>query len=204
MPKITAIERQRKAKEFLSIFVDGAYAFSLSEFEVEKLKLADGQELSAEAFSELVAQAGESKSYNLAVQYIGVRPRSAFEIRHYLNRKHAESIEATIERLKGNGLLNDVEFALAWIANRQALRPRSRRMLTAELQQKGVSSSDIADALAAVEPGSEVEAAMAVAEKKRMLGAYSEPAKLEAYLGRQGFRHDIIKKALERLDDAGE
>jgi regulatory protein len=199
MPRITAIERQQKAKEFFSVFVDGSYALSLSEFEMTSLKLAPEQELSVEELASLMERAGESKSYNKAVQYIGVRPRSVAEVRDYLARKGVDGIEPTLERLKANGLLNDVEFASVWIANRLALRPRSSRMLKVELRGKGVSGDDIDEALAACDTDTEIQAAMAVAAKKKRL--YVEAGKLQAYLARQGFSYDTIKKALVRLDE---
>jgi regulatory protein len=97
-------------------------------------------------------------------------------------------------------LLNDSQFASSWIANRQALRPRSRRMLTQELMAKGVSREDISAAMGGLDGDSEVETLMGVIERKRQLPQYREPEKLMGYLARQGYSYEVIKKALERLE----
>jgi SOS response regulatory protein OraA/RecX len=54
--------------------------------------------------------------------------------------------------------------------------------------------------LSETDPEAEVEAAMAVAAKKRRLSQYQDQQRLIAYLGRQGFGYEIIKKALARLE----
>lgn len=202
MPTITAVTRQKRAKDFYNIFVDGEYMLSLSDMEVATLSIHEGQELSTEEVDELRERAGSSKSYNMALRFIEVRPRSVAEVRDYLERKGAGEIDTVIERLRANGLLDDVEFASIWIANRQALRPRSERMLVLELRRKGVAPTNIATALAAVEGDSDLDAAVAIAAKKRRLGSYDEPKKLGAYLARQGFSYEVIKKALARLDES--
>ena len=52
-------------------------------------------------------------------------------------------IEETIERLRENGLANDNKFARVWVENRNTFRPRSRRVLTMELRQKGLDDETV-------------------------------------------------------------
>ena len=84
-------------------------------------------------------------------------------------------------------MVDDQKFAAAWVANRQALRPRSRHILAQELLAKGVSRSDVQVVLSEVDEEAELSAAVAVVAKKRKLPRYADPRKLIDYLMRQGY-----------------
>jgi len=117
-------------------------------------------------------------------------------------RKACERNEAelALARLEGLGLIDDLKFAQAWIADRQAVRPRSKIRLAQELAAKGISR-DVADqALAAVDLESEVVVLRKLIERKRRLPAYRDQQKLTNYLMRQGYRYDLIKEALEDIE----
>jgi regulatory protein len=119
----------------------------------------------------------------------------------YLMRKDVSVpiAEATIARLSELGLLDDAAFAMSWVANRQLLKPRSRRQLEQELMTKGVSRGDIAMALADLGEDGEIAGLVELAEKKRRLPQYQEESKLMGYLARQGFSYERIKRALELI-----
>jgi regulatory protein len=143
----------------------------------------------------------ENRVFSLAVRYIGVRPRSVYEVRQYLERKGIESaeVEAVVERLSESGLLDDKMFAESWIASRQALKPRSRVRLQQELAVKGVAKQVIQEALAELGEEGELQALERIIAKKRRLGQYQDPEKLMSYLLRQGYSFDKAKEALTRL-----
>ena len=54
----------------------------------------------------------------------------------------AATIAATLDRLEEVGLVDDVEFARAWLAGRWGRRPSGWRRLQQELRGKGVSQED--------------------------------------------------------------
>src|SRR5690242_5517802 len=143
------------------------------------------------------------KLHGIALRYLSIRSRTNFEMMDYLTRKGFESavVEAELERLAEAGLLDDRQFAESWVANRQMLRPRSRRQLEQELMAKRVPSAVITEVLDGLADDS--LALEAVIQKKRRLPQYGDDRRLVEYLQRQGFRYDQIKKALGRLDDVG-
>ena len=106
----------------------------MSEEKIEQLRLEDGRE----------------RAYQQAMLFLSYRARSESEIRQNL-RKHEipeAVIEQTLERLRQTGLANDDQFAQAWVENRNTFRPRSRRMMAMELQQKGLADEAIQSAVA--------------------------------------------------------
>ncbi|HVQ43660.1 MAG TPA: RecX family transcriptional regulator [Candidatus Saccharimonadia bacterium] len=201
MPVVTAIKRKSRLRGavLFRVFIDEVFAFSLSDLELSNSGIRVGQELSEGQIGEFRAEAKESKAYALALRYLGVRMRSRRELADYLAGKGCEpaEIEVAIGRLEGLGLVDDLRFGRAWIADRQAVRPRSRLRLAQELAAKGVAR-DIAEvALRDMAPESELESLKQLIQRKRRLSGYADERKLTAYLQRQGYRWDLIKEALE-------
>jgi regulatory protein len=203
MPEITDIKKQKRSDTRYSVYLDGEYSFALTDLELSTSGLRIGQELADEEVEKYQQQAGEAKTYAMGLRFLSYRPRSVYEMRSHLRRKGAETgdVDAAVARMLGAGLLDDREFVDSWIRDRQALRPRSRRMLEQELMAKGVDREDIRAALSAVDGDSELDALAMLMERKRRLPQYAQPEKLLGYFARQGYTYDQLKKALERLED---
>lgn len=203
--KITAIKQQVKRADRYSIFVDGKYAFSLSEGGLIESRLASGQELDAKQLDQLKKAAGLDKAYGTALRYVAMRPRSEWEVVTYLARKQIDKMaaEQILERLRALDLVNDESFARAWVANRRLLKSVSQRRLVQELRQKRVAS-DIIDSVLAADETDERDALRGLVEKKRHMTKYkNNPLKFMQYLARQGFGYDDIKTVLAEGADTG-
>jgi regulatory protein len=112
-----------------------------------------------------------------------------------------------LERLAAVGLVDDTEYARAWLAGRWGRRPSGWRRLEMELRAKGVSNDDIAAARAKLEQehggaADEVTAARKViAQAARRLEALDERTRrrrLWALLMRRGFDGDTIERGARR------
>lgn len=195
--KITKIASQVKRADRFSIFVDEKYSFSLSADQLLAQKLAVGDELAASDVKKLKQLSADDKIYNAALNYIAIRQRSRWEIESYLARKKAspELASDIIAGLEKLGLINDEQFARAWIENRKLLNPRSHRKLVAELRSKRVPDEIITEVL---EKNTEEEREILklLVERKRHQTKYKDDLKLAQYLSRQGFNYDDIKSVL--------
>src|SRR5258708_7721018 len=117
----------------------------------------------------------------------------------------AATIAEVIERLVEVGLIDDAEYARAWLAGRWGRRPSGWRRLQQELRAKGVSNDDIARARAQLtERGSapdEVEsAAKLVAQARRRYAALDPQAqrqRLYALLAPPAYDTHPIPRALD-------
>ena len=115
------------------------------------------------------------------------------------------TIATTLDRLAEVGLVDDVEFARAWLAGRWGRRPSGWRRLEQELRAKGVSQEDAEKAreLLAERGGApdEVESAAKLVAQARRRYAKLEPQaqrqRLYALLARRGYDSDVIRRALE-------
>ena len=197
--KITSITQQEKLKGRYSIFVDGAYGFSLSEAALLESKLARGQELSAAELKNWKQLSAEDKVSGQALRYAAMRLRSQWEMEMYLSRKKVSpALEKKIlNKLINLSLLNDLTFARAWVANRRLLRPTSKRKLQQELRAKRVGD-EVIDQVLAEDETTELEVLRELVAKKRRLPKYrDDKLKLMQYLARQGFDYGDIKNVLE-------
>jgi regulatory protein len=134
-----------------------------------------------------------------------LRPRRDLERRLKDKGFAPVTIAGTLDRLTEVGLVNDVEFARAWLAGRWGRRPSGWRRLQQELRAKGVSEDDVdrARALLAERANApdEVESAARLAAQARKRYAKLEPRvqrqRLYALLARRGYDGDVIRRALE-------
>lgn len=197
--KITRIVEQEKQKGRYSVFVDGVYAFSLSEAALLEGKLAPKQELTLEELQEWKRQSADDKAYGNALRYAAGRPHSRWEMEQYLQRKGISPALADLilNKLSNIGLLDDAAFARSWVANRHLLRPTSKRKLQQELRAKRIADEVITQTLAEA-TGDEHAALRELIAKKRLLPKFrNDNLKLMQYLARQGFGYDDIKQELE-------
>lgn len=195
--KITDIKQQVKRPDRYSIYIDGVFAFGLSEAGLLQSGMATGQEITPGERQALEQTAQADKALGNALRYVVMRPRSEWELRTYLRRKAIDEplVQPIIDRLASLDLLGDKMFAQAWVANRRLLKPTSTRKLQLELKQKRVAQSIIDEVLREDETD-ERDVLYELLLKKRT--KYPDDAKLMQYLARQGFGYDDIKNALQK------
>jgi regulatory protein len=198
--KITDIKAQVKTAGRYSVFVDGKYTFSLSDIALLEQHIRIGQEVSKERIAELKQLSIDDKLYGLTLRYLGIRPRSEWEIRTYLQRKQASPALADyiLNKLSIDGYIDDVSFAQAWLSSRRLLRPTSKRKLQQELRSKRVPDEVISQVLAGDETD-ERQLLRELARKKR--ARYADDIKLMQYLVRQGFGYEDVKAVVREQEN---
>ena len=200
--KITAIKVQINDASRYSIFLDGRYAFSLSDLALLKNQLVLGQELSKDELKKLELVASDDKAYADTLKYLSIRPRSRWEIKTYLKRKGTslDSAEEIMDRLAAQGLVDDKAFADSWLNNRRTTKLSSFKKLRAELQRKHIDQS-IIDQLLGDGQNTERRALAELIKIKAKLPRYkNDKLKLMQYLSRQGFNYGDIKDALNESE----
>jgi regulatory protein len=109
-------------------------------------------------------------------------------------------IEETLEKLRGDGLANDGQFAAAWVENRSTFRPRSRRALAMELRQKGLGDETVRSAVSGVdEEALAYEAARKRVSRLKSLEWPEFRKKLSEFLARRGFPYAVIASTVSKI-----
>ena len=82
------------------------------------------------------------KALGRALNLISYRQRTESELRRRLSEKaEPDVVDAAVERLKEQGLIDDAKYATEWSDSRARRSPRSSRMIVRELVNKGVAPS---------------------------------------------------------------
>jgi len=200
MKKITAIVIQQKNPNRVNIHLDGEFAFGLARITAAWLRV--GQELDQKKIEKLQAEDAKERALQQALLFLNYRARSESEVRKNLKKHEIPEvvIDEILDRLRKDRLVDDGQFAQAWVENRNTFRPRSRRLLTMELRQKGVEDEAIESALEEVDD----EALAYQAAQKRVTrfnGLEEEEfrKKLSGFLVRRGFSYSVIAPVVSRI-----
>lgn len=202
MGKITALREGRGKNKRINVFIDGRFAFSLEGDVVVAGALKVGQELTDSEVAKLAETDERQRGMNTAVRLLGYRPRSEAELRDRLFRRgfEAATIDAVIGKLKEQGLVNDVDFALFWKENRQSFRPRSRRMTRLELRRKGVDSSVIDRIVAEIDDSDGAYRAAQTKARQMQTTDYDVfRRRLGEHLRRRGFDYEVINPTVAKI-----
>jgi regulatory protein len=204
---ITKIEPQKKNPKRRSVFIDGKFAFGLDEEVVSKLRLEKGESLTQKRISEISSGKSENEAKEAALRFLSFRRRTQKEIKDKLRKKGFDDkvIRSTIEKLKSYDLVNDYEFATAWIKERLAYKPRGKRLLRQELWKKGIQK-DVIDRAIEELCQDESQSALEVLRKAERRYRNLEPKvarrRMMGLLTRRGFSYETVKEAL-KLEESG-
>jgi regulatory protein len=150
---------------------------------------------------------GATQALEAATRFLGVRPRSQWEVERRLRRGGADDqvIEITVERLSELGLIDDLAFAQWWLEQRDRHAPRGHRLVEAELRQHGVGRDVIErlrEEMAAEEDVGPTEDARARAALDAHLRGRDVPTdpkalqRLGMFLVRRGFAPDVARATI--------
>jgi len=202
MSKVTAIRAGRGQGKRVNLFLDGRFAFSLQAELAAKEELKVGQELSPHQIEALTGSDNYQRGYDAAARYLSYRPRSEAELKERLCRRGFDnnSIEAVVNKLKEQGLVDDLAFAQFWRDNRQSFSPRSQWLTRRELRQKGVAEEVMNQVVATIDDSD--SAYRAALSKARSLSGYDYPQfrqRLGSYLRRRGFNYAVINHTVAQM-----
>lgn len=202
---ISAIVQDPKQKYRYQLFVDGESAFDVHEDILVKYRLFKGKEVDAALLREICHAEEENKAYLAALRYIGIRPRSAYQLMRYLGEKgfSEELAQRIARRCSEQGYIDDEAYAKQWVAERLRLRPKGAYALKMELLQKGIAKPIVERAIGEIDRDEEQEAARKLLRSKlrRKSGSLTlaDEQKLLSMLMRKGFSSSMVRQLRQEL-----
>lgn len=207
MPVVTNLALDPRQPGYQVVEVDRGRFASLPAAALVPLGISRGAVVDAPTFGVLQQLADTEAAYRAAVRAQTRRPHARAELRRRLMKKQhpGAAVDAALERLAAQDLLDDRRFAEHFVATR-AQQGRGAVRLLQDLRRQGVDQR-IAEAAVAASLAAEGidEAAVLrqVAERRaRQLNALPPTAKrrrLLAYLARRGYRGAETRKVVEEL-----
>ncbi len=186
----------------IHISVDGEYVLTVDEGYFVCLRLKNGQEISEEEFLSLSEKINHRRAYNAAVSLLARRDHSEKELfRKLCEKGYAEGAETALERLKNEGYVDDLRFAVSFSNELIRLKHYGKRRVEQELYKKGVSRDDISEALCAVK--FEEDALHELIRRKYIFKIKDDKSRQKtiAALMRLGYGYSEIKEALNCFCD---
>lgn len=195
MPEVTSVrERRGKAR----VFLDGEFWAELDGAVAAELGIREGVDLSSAELDETRVAGERPLAMNRALNLLGYRARSAFEIKDRLERAGyaTRTAEVVLSRLEELGYLDDEEYARN-LAHERSRKYGPRRVYT-DLRKNGVAE-DIIQVVLGEEfsEDSEREAAFAAASRRYNTREKSDAQARRVYgfLARRGYSADICAEA---------
>src|SRR5690625_1019121 len=151
--KISRITKQKRGNRYnIFITVDNkeSFGFGVDEDILVQHHLHKGMSLNDELIETFKRLDTVNKSYQQAINYLSYRMRSRLEIEQYLRRKEVEPTHMTeiINRLEHAELIDDREFAFAFVRQRINQSTKGPQFVKQELtQQKGISNQIASEAV---------------------------------------------------------
>ncbi|PZD93721.1 RecX family transcriptional regulator [Paenibacillus sambharensis] len=206
MFQIVTVTQLRKQKGRYALYRDGEEEPVLSVHEdiMIKYRLLKGAWVKESDLPFIRAEDDRHRAYSLAVAYLGAKPRTRKEIERYLARKELEPeiIALTADRLEAERFVDDADYAVQFARQRARSQGKGRLRIKQELLQRGISRTQAADAVEALDPGAELEAAVKAASKKwpYVKGEFRErKMKLSQFLMRRGYTGETVRQAVQEV-----
>ncbi len=209
MAIITKITTQKKNKERYNIYLDDGtgerYAFSVHEEIILTHRLKKGSEIDEFDIEEISFADDVSKSFQNAVSFLSYRMRSTQEVVQHLKEKDYSDavIQEAIHKLNQVNYLDDEEFSIAYVRTNSKLSLKGPVLLKQELNQKGLSSTDIESALSHYIEEDQISNATKLAEKVVNKTTSSsekmQKQKVSESLMRKGFSREVINNVIKEI-----
>lgn len=213
MAKITSVEPQKKNLHRFNIFLDGQFAFGADEDLVVDRRLVVSKEISDEDLEQILFEAEVGKLMERMYRLFNIRQRSEKEVRNYLRNlsfkrkvKGKEEIsdmviDSLIDKLKSKRMINDEEFAKAWMESRT--RKYGLNRVKQELFSKGLGREVIEQVMDQPRGQDQEQLAKKLLQKKierwKNLPNLEFRKKAYEYLLRRGFEYSVVKDIVENF-----
>lgn len=199
--KITAITKQ-ETRDRYNVFVDDEFAVALSAETLVESAWAQGDEVTEAQLAQYGKRDLYSKLLTKALGLASRRPQSRHELSTKLSRNDTDPlvVDDVLERMTELGYVDDLAFARQWIEERGTARGPS--LLKQELRQKRIADSVVEDALAEFSEQTDQAAAaheLALKRWPRLAGRPNAERKLQDYLLRRGYPHELVRTVSERV-----
>ncbi|MDE5592916.1 MAG: RecX family transcriptional regulator [Clostridiales bacterium] len=195
MGKITDIQKQKRNRTRVSIFIDGEFVCGLDEVAAASARLKIGDEITADELKSVMEKSELNSAFERAVGYLSIAPRAKKEIYKYLLDKGYDKdiIMQTIDKLVAYHYIDDYLYAQTYIRSKSKKYGSFR--ISAELKQKGIAQSVI-DELLDDAPEDNITD---IARKYIKSHKSADKQKLKRFLAGRGFSWDSINSVVAQL-----
>jgi regulatory protein len=197
-----------KDDEKATVFFDNGEKLILHKDILYQSGLRKGDEVSSDRFSFLNNQETLYLIKQKAFRLLQKRIHTSRELYIKLRQKFSDEllIQNCLNELKQKGFINDREFALAFISEKQKSKKWSKAKLKSELIKRGVSNEIISEVLnQTFDTEREIESAKELAQKKlsQIIKKENDKRKLfqkiMMYLQSKGYDYELSSEVVRKI-----
>ena len=183
------------------VYLDDEFAFVLYKGELSLYGIQEGKELSQSVVEKIKKEVLEKRAKLRAMHILERADRTEAELYAKLKQDlyPEEVIACAMQYVKSFGYVGDSSYAQRFVESKR--RTKSKLELTMLLQQKGIASEYISEALEnAYEESDEKDTIRKLVEKKHFCveeATLEEKKKMFDYLLRKGFRYEDIRQVIQ-------
>lgn len=206
LPEITMIQVQKRRKDRFNIYLDGEYAFPISEAVLIKTGLYKGMTLTKERQETIEEENSQYLAYTIAVDYLSYGLRSEKEVRQKLldNEIEMRYIHTTLERLREQMYINDQIYGESYTRTAANINRKGPRQIAQDLKAKGLDDETISHSLMEYPDNQQLENAQYLAEKamnkQSRTSSKDAQMKVRLHLQQKGYPKEIINQVFDGLD----
>lgn len=150
-----------------NIYLNGKFALAVAESVLIKYRLTRGMEVDDRLLDELKADDQVAKAYGRVLDFLAHQLRSKQEAVKKLQSLGVEddAINQVIAKLTDQGLINDQEYANAYVRTIMNTELKGPRVIRQKLKGKGIGDQEINQALTQFTDDRQIENATKLAQK---------------------------------------
>lgn len=196
---VTKLTPVTKAK--YKVYLDEQFAFVLYKGELSLYGIQEGNDLSQNVVEQIKKNVLEKRAKLRAMHILERADRTEAELFSKLKQDlyPEDVIMCAMQYVKAFGYIGDLNYANRFVESKQ--RTKSKREIMLLLQQKGIASEYIAQALEnCYEESDEKDTIKKIVEKKHFCAEEAtehEKKKMFDYLMRKGFRYEDIRQVIQ-------
>lgn len=206
--KLTALRKNDLNKNEYELYVEGEYAFTISEEDYFRYYLYDKSEISLEQLDQIRYKTMFAKGVTTAIRYAVRQKRTEKQTEDYLIKKgFTEDVaHSVLHHLRKEKYLDDDDYARRYVKGRVNTTDKSLNMIIIELKHKGICE-EMAEKYAYEYKEIEYDRALKVATKR--FGYFNESQEIKtklkyqkkifSFLMYRGYDRDIIYEIINKL-----
>ncbi len=203
--EITSVEKSKKKRDRLSVYIDGKFSFTISEEDYITMHLYENTQITEETVDYIKNTLNFREAKSKAVRYLSMKLRTEQEVWKKLQEDgyDHDCIEKVVNELKAIGYINNKLYAQKYVFDRSKLKPISKQMMKRELMSRGITEETADEVL---EDWKVEDSVVAGSLLKRKFGKYDLQdkkilRKAYMFLMHRGFSMSAIREALHGLAD---
>lgn len=188
-----------------SVFFNGNIKIRLSDETIIHYKVKEDRVFEEEEYEDMISKDHIKRAKTRGLDLLSRSSKSKSQIKSTLKREEFQekAIEEAIRFLEDYQFVNDATLADRIVESKAPAKKWSKNQTIAKLKEKGISKTDIENAIKNMDTQTELENALDIAKKKlRTLKNKSKEEKIKKIrqsLAYRGFDYEIVSKVMDEI-----